>query len=89
MKVWNAKTLEPTDKHQQFRLDMIGVLRKYPDLPAVELMCVTAQFLGQLIALQDQTKYSNEAIMKMVGTNIENGNKTAISTIFGGHGGNA
>lgn len=84
-----VRTLETTEQHVQFRNDIIEVMRKHGNLPSVEMLCLTSQFVGQLVALQDQTRYSAKVIMEMVAMNVEEGNRAAIENIFGGHGGNA
>lgn len=72
---------KPTAAHQNLRRDLATVLRAYPELTPLDYMCVVAQLLGQLIAYQDQTKHSTEAIMAMAELNIQLGNKQVIDTL--------
>lgn len=53
------------------------------DLPAEELLAVTSQFLGMLVALQDQRRFSADDVMEIVARNIEIGNANQISTALG------
>lgn len=48
------------------------------DLPAEELLAVTSQFVGMLIAQQDQRRFTPDMVMAIVGRNIEIGNASAI-----------
>jgi hypothetical protein len=50
------------------------------DLPAEELLAVTSQFVGMLIAQQDQRRFTPDMVMAIVGRNIEIGNASAIES---------
>jgi hypothetical protein len=52
-----------------------------PDMPAQRILAITAQFVGQLIALQDHRKITPEMAMQIVGENIEIGNQAALLTL--------
>jgi hypothetical protein len=75
---------EPTktsDRHEQMRLDVIEAMRPYDDIPAVEQLALICVFVGQLIALQDSTRYSPEKIMAMVAANVELGNAQLLTAV--------
>lgn len=74
--------ISPTERHKQFRSDLIAVMRNYEDVPAVEALCVVSYLVGQLVALQDQTKFTPEQIMAHVSENIALGNSEAINELF-------
>lgn len=80
----------PTDRHRAFRDDMIAVLKKHAgDLDATDMLALAAHLVGQLVAMQDQRKYTPPIIMEMVGENIEQGNREAMAEVAGnpaGHG---
>ena len=84
-----TKIVTTSPRHEEFRKDLIGVLRKYSDLPAIDMLCVASAFVGQLVALQNQFEYTPEQVMAMVSKNIEIGNREAINQIFRGEAGNA
>lgn len=52
------------------------------DIPADQLLAVTAQFLGMLIAVQDRRAMGGDRAMKIVAANIEIGNQTAIDGLL-------
>lgn len=52
-----------------------------PELSPEEMLGIVCQLVGNLVALQDQRKYTPEAVMKMVGKNIEVGNQEAIRQV--------
>lgn len=78
------KSIEPSARHLEFRDGAIALLRQFEDLPAVELLALASHMVGQLVALQDQTKYTAAQLMDLVGENIEAGNAEAIASSFGG-----
>lgn len=67
-----------------------GVLQTYADdLSPIEMLALASQLVGNIIALQDQTKITPEMAMVLVGKNIEQGNATAITSILGTSAGEA
>ena len=48
------------------------------DIPADQLLAVTSQFVGMLIAAQDRRTMDGAKAMEIVARNIEIGNETAI-----------
>ena len=83
------KKVLPSQRHLDFRSDMIGVIRKYQDLPAQELLAVTSHLVGQLVALQDQTKFTSETVMLVVSENIQAGNEEVVRGLLTQTQGNA
>lgn len=84
------RIIEPDSRHQEFRNELLAVLQKHgASLKAEEILAVTCQLVGQIIAMQDQRRYSSDAIMLMVSRNIEAGNKTAIDQLLNAPGGTA
>lgn len=73
------KTALPDDKMIAFRTDMLKVLNDHSgDLPADVMLSVAAYTVGQLIAMQDQNKFTTDMVMALVTRNIEAGNKQAM-----------
>lgn len=72
--------IQPTaPRHEELRNAMIEAMRPFEDVPAVEQLAVLSVFVGQLIALQDSTRYTPQRIMELVASNIELGNANALT----------
>lgn len=58
------------------------------DMDAQRILAITCQFVGQLIALQDQRKITPDMAMQIVQENIEVGNHAALLALaeVEGHG---
>jgi hypothetical protein len=78
------KTIMPDEYHVTFRNELVEVLRKHELLSPVEMLAVAAQFVGQLMAFQDQRVYTTEALMEMIQANIKSGNASAIQATLDG-----
>ncbi len=54
------------------------------------ILAVAAYFVGELVAMQDQRKYTPEQVLGIVGKNIEAGNAAHVDALMnarpGGHG---
>lgn len=71
--------IEPNEIHQACMKDFKGVLEKYKDkLSAQEMLALTAQLCGNLVALQDQKTMTSEKALAIVGRNLETGNRAVI-----------
>lgn len=68
-------------RHEEMRLAVIVAMRPFDDVSAIEQLAVVSVFLGQLIAMQDQAKYSPQRVMEMVASNVELGNAEAITAV--------
>lgn len=55
---------------------------KTDTLTAPEVLALSAQLVGMLIALQDQRRFTHDIVMSMIANNIEIGNAAAIETAF-------
>ena len=74
-----AYSIEPDASHEAFLAELKATLgNSGKDMPADILLAIASQFIGQLIAMQDQRRFSTGAIMEMVARNIEIGNAMAI-----------
>lgn len=76
------KNMEPQTAHLAFRNDMIKVMRKHQHLPAIELLAIASNFVGQMIALQDQTQFTVTQVMQVVNLNIMQGNTDAMNELM-------
>lgn len=82
-------TIKATAQHQRVHQDLTALLKKHENLTALEMLAVASQFVGQLLALQDQRLMSGEEYINVITRNIEIGNAGAIETFMGevkGHG---
>lgn len=70
-----------TPRHEEMRLAVIAAMRPFDDVPAIEQLAVLAVFVGQLVALQDSTRFSGDMIMALLASNIEMGNANAITGV--------
>ncbi|TIW28711.1 MAG: hypothetical protein E5V63_04335 [Mesorhizobium sp.] len=78
-----TKVVQPSADHERLRLALCKVIRrKAPDMPADQILAIFCQLVGQLIALQDQRRYTSEAIIDLVQANIEMGNQHAIDGLM-------
>lgn len=90
MKEMKTKAVKPNENHLKFRKELEDAIRKGGlELQAEEILAITAHFVGQLIALQDQRKYNSETIMELVTENIQKGNTEVIEKLICETGGNA
>lgn len=79
----NMKTSPTTEVHQAAMVDFKAVLKKYDSLSAMELLAIASQLVGNLVALQDQTRVTPEMAMQLVADNIQAGNQEAINGLLG------
>lgn len=83
-------TKKPDQRHRALRATLIQTLaREFADLPGEEMLAVACQLVGQMIAMQDQRRYTPETIMKLVQANIEAGNQQAVAQFLAAPGGHA
>lgn len=74
----------PTAEHDAFLDELRATLGSSgKNLQAEDLLVVTAQFLGILVALQDSRRFTPQMVMEMVMRNIEIGNAATVDTYLG------
>lgn len=84
------KTTKPTAVQLAFRDSLERAVKAHgTTLDAVELLAVLSHLVGQVIALQDQRRYSPDTIMELVQSNIEQGNAEVINGLLASTGGHA
>jgi hypothetical protein len=59
-------------------VDLKLALANHSNLPAVDMLAIVSQLLGNMVAMQDCHVYNAAQIMDLVGRNIEIGNSVAI-----------
>ena len=77
-----ANKFEPSAELTAFRNDMLDLLARQPgSVPSDQLLAVAAYTVGQIAALQDQTKTSPAKAMLIVQKNIEAGNRHIVDLL--------
>lgn len=78
------KTVAPTVNHQNFYQDFLQLLKKHTGhLDGSEMLALSSQATGALLAMQDRNKYTPETAMKIVQKNLEKGNRNVVDGLFG------
>ena len=81
------RTIKATKAHDALlRGYKDAVLEHASDMPSLEILCITSQFLGQLLAAQDASKGA-AIYLEMISRNLEIGNAEAIGAMMGHEGG--
>lgn len=77
-------TKQPDARHTAFLDQLKAALGDSgKDLPAEDLLAVASQFVGMLIAVQDQRRFTPSMAMDIIANNIEIGNASAIKVNLG------
>ena len=76
------KKVQPNNNHHAFMIDAKACLARHSNLTPMEMLALTAQLVGNLIAMQDQTKVTPAMAMDLVASNIEEGNQTAVAELM-------
>lgn len=73
-----------------FRAELIDLLgRHFGTLPSEHMLAVASHMVGQMIAMQDQRRFTAAAIMELVSRNIEAGNQSAVEGLMNSTSGHA
>ena len=81
------RILEPTAQHQALHRELTAVLTKYAaEMKGEEILALTAQMVGQVLALQDQLTMTPERAMLIIQRNIEMGNAGVIDELMNSKG---
>jgi hypothetical protein len=62
--------------------DLKLALAKNTNLSGPEMLAIASQFVGNLIAAQDQRRFTSQQVMRLVSDNIEEGNRMAIAALL-------
>jgi hypothetical protein len=78
------RTVTPNAGHAAYMDELKAALgNSGKDIDSAELLAITAQFVGMLIAMQDQRKMTPAMAMELVARNIEQGNASALADLTG------
>ena len=75
--------------HSAFHDSLKAALTEHQHLSPPEMLAIASQFVGTLLALQDQRTMTAERGLDLIGKNIEIGNAMMIEVAFGETGGSA
>lgn len=76
------KIIEPKAGHEAFYQDVSALLQKHSEgLKPVEMLAISSQIVGKLLAMQDPIMTSPAAAMETVQLNIAAGNKDAVEKL--------
>lgn len=74
-----VRYVDPADRHRRMKDAVVAAMSKeVGDMPSDEMLAVLCQIVGQMIALQDQRKYTAASVMDLVSRNIEIGNQMIL-----------
>ncbi len=78
----SMKRVEPTSADKALRDDIMALIQRHltPDT-SDRVLAIAAQVVGQCIAMQDQRTMTHQMVWKIVGENIEAGNRDVIETL--------
>ncbi len=77
-----VRSIEPDARHTAYLDELKAALgNSGKDIDAAELLAVTAQFVGMLIAQPAQRRMTPSMAMDIVANNIEIGNATALADL--------
>lgn len=80
----SERVIKATERHQAMHKELTSVLKKYADeMSAEEILALTAQLVGQTLALQDQRTMTMERAWDIIGRNIEAGNQHTVEMLLG------
>lgn len=73
--------VKSTPRHEELRLAILEAMKPFDDIPPIEQLAILAALTGQYLAMQDSTRYTSEAVSRLVMRNIELGNAQAITAV--------
>lgn len=68
-------------EHEVAYQDMVALLRRHGDVPALEMLAVAANMVGKIMALQDQRSVTPQMAIEIVMKNIEKGNQDVLALL--------
>jgi hypothetical protein len=78
--------VSPAD--EAFRQEFLALAQRYNhENSAMRLLAIASQGVGQLIALQDSSRYTSAEVMELVSANIQTGNLHQVEEMIASNGG--
>lgn len=70
-------------EHEELYQALCAAMRPFEKtMPAIELLGVASNFVGKLMAVQDQTRFTPQRVYEVVALNIELGNQQAVAALL-------
>lgn len=77
------KKVTPTAVNKQFRKEWLALLDRFSGaMPAEEMLAVASYTVGQMLAMQDQSRFTGPMCMEIVARNIQAGNDDAVQSLM-------
>lgn len=79
-----TKKVTSGPEHVALFMDLCAVLKKHEDagMHPTTMLAIVANFLGKLMAMQDQTKLTSADVTKLVNENIIMGNQQIVAELM-------
>lgn len=78
------RVVEPSKEHEVAYQDIVAMMSKHGDkVSAEDLLAISANAVGKILAMQDQRTMTPERGMKIIARNIESGNAQMLSEVLG------
>jgi NADH:ubiquinone oxidoreductase subunit E len=72
----------PTAAQNALLASLRAALGDHTHLSPQEILAVTSQLVGMLVAVQDQTRFTPDQVMEVVAANIESGNREVVASLL-------
>jgi len=77
-----TKRIPANPAHKLVHNELAELLDRHAgELPALEVLAIAANMVGQLVAMQDQRTMPKERALEIVAENVENGNRFALAAL--------
>ena len=77
-----GRIIQATAAHEAFRREVVDLLKKHTEaMPREEVLAVAAQIVGQIMAMQDQTKMTTLRAQRIIERNITIGHATVVGQL--------
>ena len=85
------KMINPSPDHEAFYQEVCVILGKYEErgVPPIQLLALTANVAGKLMAMLDHREFTADEAMQVVCSNLERGNQEIVDRLLGGASGSA
>jgi hypothetical protein len=80
------RTVAATAEHEAAYQDLCATLKRHEQLKPEVMLAIASNFVGKLMAMQDQRTMTPARAIEIVRANIEAGNKQAVDELMGSKG---
>lgn len=86
----STRTVVPSPKIVALREKLLAVIQaEAAAMRAEDILALVAHLLGQVVAMQDQRRFTSETVMQLVVENMETGNRSVVDDLLTKTGGTA